>query len=298
VLLVVYLGLGIFHAYCFFKLSKKTFVPQAMTMGFCFSRVVSLSLRMAWTEHVTNKNLAIAASVFINAGVLLLVLSPVRPRLTLQYLVNVIFVHRLALQVFTSIPTRRRYPLNAAAFAYMFSTLPLLILVIVPGIQLFLSSDPSTISTDRKILRFAQCYLTVMVCLPVVLAPIIWISYFQRKVRAITPKEVTLRAGIVFTAGSLLVWIQAVKILQGFYTPTAETAVNPPWFLQRPILYSGFFLPEILIVILFAVSNIRTRFVFPNREEERKSVNNLPEDDGGSGGTMNDAEPHDKVESV
>ena len=73
VLLVVYLGLGIFHAYCFFKLSKKTFVPQAMIMGFCFSRVVTMSLRIAWTEHLTNKNLAIAASVFINAGVLLLV---------------------------------------------------------------------------------------------------------------------------------------------------------------------------------------------------------------------------------
>jgi hypothetical protein len=73
VLLIVYLGLGIIHAVFFFRLSKRTFVPQAMVMGFCFSRVVTESLRIAWTTHVSNKNLAIAASVFINAGVLLLV---------------------------------------------------------------------------------------------------------------------------------------------------------------------------------------------------------------------------------
>jgi hypothetical protein len=69
----VYLGLGLVHAFFFFRLSKKTFVPQAMVMGFCFSRVVSMSLRIAWSTNLTNKNIAIAASVFVNAGVLLLV---------------------------------------------------------------------------------------------------------------------------------------------------------------------------------------------------------------------------------
>lgn len=47
-----------------------------MVMGFCFSRVVTMSLRMAWTTNITNKNLAIAANVFVNAGVLLIVPPP------------------------------------------------------------------------------------------------------------------------------------------------------------------------------------------------------------------------------
>src|ERR1700724_428636 len=67
VLLVVYLGLGLVHAFFFFRLSKKTFIPQAMVMVFCFSRVVTMSLRIAWSTDLTNKNIAIAASVFINA---------------------------------------------------------------------------------------------------------------------------------------------------------------------------------------------------------------------------------------
>jgi hypothetical protein len=73
--MAVYLALGLTHAIFFFRLSKRTFIPQAMVMGFCFSRVASLALRIAWTTHVTDKNVAIAANVFINAGVLLLVRS-------------------------------------------------------------------------------------------------------------------------------------------------------------------------------------------------------------------------------
>jgi hypothetical protein len=73
VLLVLYLGLGLHHAYCFFKLSSRTFVPQAMVMGFCYSRVVTMAMRIVWTENLDNKSIAIAANVFINAGLLIIV---------------------------------------------------------------------------------------------------------------------------------------------------------------------------------------------------------------------------------
>jgi len=76
VLLGVYLCLAVVHGYYFVRVSKRTFIPQVLTMAFCYARVVTLSLRIAWTAHVTNKNLAIAANVFTNAGILLLVSPP------------------------------------------------------------------------------------------------------------------------------------------------------------------------------------------------------------------------------
>ena len=159
----------------------------------------------------------------------------------------------------------------------MFSILPLLLLVIVPGVQLFLSSDLSTISTDRDILRFAQCYLTVFVSIQVPIVVGAWAIYFlkSKKQSGIPGSEVTIRAVIIFVVASLLTWIQAVKILQGFYTPTPNTAIHPPWFLQRPILYSGFFLPELLCVIIYAVSSIRLRFLKPERDGAEKEHNNV-----------------------
>jgi len=159
----------------------------------------------------------------------------------------------------------------------MLSVVPLLILVIVPGVQLFLSSDPSTVSTDRTIIRFAQCYLTVFVSFQVPTVVGVWIVYFfnSKKQSGIAGGEVTIRAVIIFVVASLLTWIQAVKILQTFYTPTSETAVDPPWFLRRPILYSGLFLPELLCVITYVVSSIRLRFLKPVRDGVEKETNNV-----------------------
>jgi hypothetical protein len=218
-----------------------------------------------------------------------------------KYVVNLIFLHRFTLQVFPSIPTRGNHPLNLIAHIYMFSVVPLLILVIVPGVQLFLSSDLSTIQHDRTILRFAQVYLTVFVAIQVPLIIFVWTKYIlsnksQHKHGAndtstgivgqnspnsssagvvdLSPREVTIRATIIFTVASLLTWIQAIKICQGFYTPGPTTALNPPWFLRKPILYAGLFLPELLIVIIFAVSGIRKRFLKPVRGEGSKVEEN------------------------
>jgi uncharacterized membrane protein len=150
----------------------------------------------------------------------------------------------------------------------MLSVIPLLILVIVPGVQLFLSTNPDTISTDRIILRFAQCYLTVFASIQVPLIILVWTLYFTKssKSSGLTASEVTIRAAIIFVVAALLTWIQTVKILQGFYTPTPQTPLNPPWFLRRPILYSGLFLPELLCVIIYAVTSIRLRFLKPVRD--------------------------------
>jgi hypothetical protein len=264
VLLVVYLGLAIIHGYFFFVKSKRTFVPQAMIMGFCIARVISMSLRIAWTVDVTSKNIAIASNIFLNAGVLLL------------YIVNMLLAHRFILTIFPQLPRKKSAPFNLVTFVYVGSAIPLLILVVVPGVQLFLTSKPSTIHTDRDILRFAQCYLTVFVSMTVIATIASWTIYFtaSKKASGLHAGHVTLRAGILFGAGSLLVWIQAVKILQTFYTATPETAASPPWFLRRPILYSGFFLPELLVVIIYAVASIRLRFQMPKAEEQLETASN------------------------
>lgn len=202
----------------------------------------------------------------------------------------------------------------------MFSIIPLLILVIVPGVQLFLSSDLNTISKDRTILRFAQIYLTVFVAIQVPWILGIWTKYILSRKKdyhsgleierrdfptstsivngnklatntngklpmnnalptntnsSLPPsaKEVTIRATIIFVVAVLLTWIQAIKIRQGFYTPSPTTATNPPWFLQKPVLYAGLFLSEILIVIVYAVGGIRMRFLKPLRGEGKMEGN-------------------------
>jgi hypothetical protein len=201
------------------------------------------------------------------------------------------FLHRYILQLFPSIPTNRKYPLNRVAYLYMFSVVPLLVLVIVSAVELFLTSNPNTIEICRKILRFAQCYLTVFVSIPVVAVVVVWILYFSKsnKSSGLTSREVTICASIIFSVGSLLVWIQAVKLCQGFYTPSPETAINPPWFLRRPILYAGLFLPEILCVIIYAVTSIRLRFSMPVRDGSEKGMHSTTDGDSTVNEQLDDA---------
>ena len=116
------------------------------------------------------------------------------------------FVHRYILQLFPSIPTNKKHPFNRIAYLYMFSLIPLVVLVVVPGVDLFLTSNLSTIDRARKILRFAQCYLTVFGSIPVVTVIFVWAFYFSQsnKASGLAGREVTIRAGIILSVGSLL----------------------------------------------------------------------------------------------
>jgi len=104
---------------------------------------------------------------------------------------------------------------------------------------------------------------------------------------SLAPSEITIRATIILLVALLLTWIQALKIVQSFYTPNPTTATNPPWFLRKPALYAGLFVPEVVVVVVYAVGGIRWRFLRPDRggsgEKEGKGIEGKG-DEGGKRG--------------
>ncbi len=69
-----------------FQLNKRKgirFVPSAMLFGFSMARIITLVLRISWACFANNAALALAAQIFINAGILVV------------YIVNLIFTQRL-----------------------------------------------------------------------------------------------------------------------------------------------------------------------------------------------------------
>jgi len=50
----------------------KKFLMSAMTFGFCMARIAATCLRLGLSTHPTNISLAIAAQVFVAAGVVIL----------------------------------------------------------------------------------------------------------------------------------------------------------------------------------------------------------------------------------
>ena len=65
-----------------FQINKRRshkFILSGLLFGFCMARITANVLRIAWASNLGNASLAIAAGVFVNAGVLLL------------FVVNIIF---------------------------------------------------------------------------------------------------------------------------------------------------------------------------------------------------------------
>lgn len=85
VLLAIYIAFAATNM-TIFQINRRRhhkFLPTVFIFGFCMSRVGALVLRIAWATRQHNVRLAIAAGVFVNAGVLIL------------YIVNLVFAQRI-----------------------------------------------------------------------------------------------------------------------------------------------------------------------------------------------------------
>ncbi|OAL69974.1 hypothetical protein A7D00_6013 [Trichophyton violaceum] len=72
--IAIFLAGAVSHFTLFRKNLKRNykFIPSAATGGFCIARIVANTLRIVWAAKPMNINVAIAAQVFVAAGVLIL----------------------------------------------------------------------------------------------------------------------------------------------------------------------------------------------------------------------------------
>lgn len=89
--MVIYFCLGLGMIVRFRQLHLK-FREQIMLISLCMSRTVAFALRSAWAVHPLNTKLAIAATVLVNAGVILLVAA------NMQLLIRLVKSRRPELQ--------------------------------------------------------------------------------------------------------------------------------------------------------------------------------------------------------
>ena len=83
--IAVFACLAIIHM-TIFQINKRRnrfFVFSGVVFGFCMSRIVTFAMRIAWAKNPHSVGVAIAAQVFISAGVVLL------------YVVNLVYAQRI-----------------------------------------------------------------------------------------------------------------------------------------------------------------------------------------------------------
>ncbi|KAI5795587.1 hypothetical protein EDC01DRAFT_629523 [Geopyxis carbonaria] len=246
-----------------FQVNKRRahfFIPSAVTFGFCMARITTFALRIAWSKHPTNVNLAIAANVFLSAGVILL------------YIINLIYSQRLLRAYHPNFGNRPA--VNSAFLAYYVSVVLVLIMVleltakkvVICTVLTFFTLDQDRIRICRNVQRFGSVYFTVFCFLPI---PLVLLSRFVPRTagKAKFGKLGTLshKVMIVLTASGLLTLESAFRAGVGLLP--ARPITNPAWYHKRAALYTFMPMLEILVVLLFAVTRVDQRFFIEGKAE-------------------------------
>lgn len=255
VFLVLYLGFAIANMTILqINLRRQhKFIISGALFGFSMSRIVTFILRIVWATHQHNVRLAIAANVFVNAGVLVV------------YVVNLLFAQRIL---------RARQP--ALGWHRVLGTIlkvsyvgigGALVLVIFSVVQGSYTLDPQLLKDVRDIQLAAITYLLVFTTLP------LWLlaaAHFllPRSADAEHFGHGSMRAKVIINLVSTCLCIFIAGFKAGTAWETPRPASNPTWYHSRPAFYVLGFVLELLVLSILTFSRVDRRFHVPDGSKQ------------------------------
>lgn len=274
ILLVIYLALGITHIRIFKRnksrghkfifngalLGKSTpgnisnLITELIILGLCKIRVITMSLRVAWTYNPRNTSLAIAANIFVYVGTVIL------------YGLDWFFAQRIIRAQHTHFGWSTRYRVfHRTGLVLLISCL--LVLVITQVWQFF-TLDEDKLSTFHDLYLMAQTYFTVFAAAP---AAMLTISLLipRTEVEKFGAGRMRNNITILYIAAFILSIGQIFRCVLAYLPPTPLQPVQRgtqelPVYLSKAFFYCFNFLTEILVIAMFAVVRVDLRFHIPN----------------------------------
>lgn len=251
VFLALYIIGAIGHMLVFKNNMKRghKFILTMLVFGFCMCRVVTCILRIASATRPTNIQLALAAQIFVAAGVLLI------------YVVNLIFAQRLI---------RAQHPRLGWSFRFgMFFKLTYvvvaftLIMVITVTVQSFYTLSTNTRRIDRDVQLYCATFFAYVSFLPIPLTLLGLI--LPRKKRLEKFGTGRWRSKIfVLLLGSFIVCLGASFRCATSYLDPVPIRQPLPSYFSRACFYVFNFTLEILVIYLYLIARIDKRFHIPN----------------------------------
>lgn len=235
-----------------FQLNRRRghkFIFSALLFGFCMARIVTCIMRISSMCKPQNISLAIAASIFVAAGVLLI------------FIVNLLFAQRLIRATHPNFGWHRAFSLVLKAIYVLIGLT--LAMVITTTVQSFYTLRPRTRNIDRDFQLYASTFLAIVSFLPI---PIVILGLiiprktrvekfgsgrFRTKVYVLLVASVSVCLGAAFRCGT------------AWKTPVPRTHPLPAYY-SRACFYIFNFVVEIIVVYLYAILRIDLRFHIPD----------------------------------
>ncbi|KXG52841.1 Protein of unknown function DUF3112 [Penicillium griseofulvum] len=224
------------------------FIPSGVTFGFCMSRIIANIIRIVWACYPTNIRVAIAAQIFVAAGVLLL------------FILNLLYAQRMFRAVYP-VPGWSRI-LSWAFKALYVLVVVTIIMVITSVVQSSYTLNSNTLRIDRDILIYGQTYFAIVSFLPIPLVLLVLLSPNRKQIQQVGSGSWVVKVFIVGLVSSLLCLGASFRAATSWMPPRPVT--EPAWYHSKACFYVFNFTIDILVVAIFFVGRVDQRFWVPN----------------------------------
>jgi hypothetical protein len=218
-------------------------------------------MRLVWSTHQDNVSVAIAANIFVNAGVIIIII------------INLLFAQRILRASHPKLGWHRI--VHWLFIAYYAVIILLLIALITSIVQQSYTLDANTHRIDRDIQLVGGTNSAFAAFLPI---PLLIIGVVLPKMRssANSPRSVNkFGSGRFRTKIRILLFSTLLLTLGAGFRIGANFAPrpinNPAWYHSRTCFYCFNFAVEIIVVYMYALVRVDRRFHVPDGASGRRS---------------------------
>ena len=250
VFIVLFLIGAVAHMAIFLQNKRKghKFIMSGMMFGFCMARTATCVMRIVWANRPTNVRVAIAAQIFVAAGVILL------------FVVNIIFTQRI---LRATHPHSGWHPLFSLAFKAVYVLVILtLAMLITSVIQSFYTLNNNTHRIDRDIQLYGQTFYTIISFAPIPMIVGGLIIPRKTRVEKFGSGRFRTKVAILLVSAFLLCLGASYRVGTSFKTPRPRN--ESPAYLSKACFYIFNFTVEILVIYLYVILRVDMRFYIPN----------------------------------
>ena len=267
--------LGAISHMTIFQVNKRRghkFILSGMMFGFCMARITTCVMRIVWVRNIqkiytsttarecgytdfgfqatrpTNIRVAMAAQIFVAAGVVLL------------FVINLLFAQRIL---------RAAHPRSAwhPAFSWFFKILYIiivasLVMLITSVVQSFYTLNQNTRRIDRSIMLYGSTYYTFISFLPILLVIGGLVIPRETRVEKFGSGRFRSKIAILLSASVLLCLGATFRCGTSYMTPRPIS--DPAWYHSKACFYIFNFAVEIIVIFLYIIVRVDRRFWVPN----------------------------------
>ena len=241
------------------------FIMSGLSFGFCMARIATMVMRIVWACFPHDTQIAIAASIFVSAGVLIL------------FIIDLIFAQRV---LRAAHPHFGWHKAVSRVFLGLYIIIGLmLIMVITATVQSFYTLDLNIKRIDRDLQLAAATYLMFIAFLPIPMVVLGLVVPRKTRVEKFGLGRWRTKIAILLTSSTLLCLGAAFRCGTSYKDPRPRN--DPAWYHAKWCFYFFNFTVEICVVYLFLFLRVDRRFHIPNGSKGPGDyANNQTEKDG------------------